>query len=144
MPYLFTFREILNLAKEFGRSLPGKHLIPRYFNIDRYARQKYGLISMCILPFDTNTKEVLKCSLLGLIGFSAKDHRNNSVTLTIVLMSLFVITDQSRGTFIISVKKKIKSFSVEEDISWIFRVSSLTEWNFDSSCVKIRQIAKTE
>ena len=52
MPYLFTFREILNLAKEFGRSLPGKHLIPRYFNIDRYARQKYGLISMCILSFE--------------------------------------------------------------------------------------------
>ena len=58
MPYLFTFREILNLAKEFGRSLPGKHLIPRYFNIDRYARQKYGLISMCILSFDTNTTVV--------------------------------------------------------------------------------------
>ena len=55
MPYLFMFREILNLTKEFGRSLPGKHLIPRYFNIDRYARQKYGLISMCILSFDTNT-----------------------------------------------------------------------------------------
>ena len=55
MPYLFTFREILNLAKEFGRSLPRKHLIPRYFNIDRYARQKYGLISMCILSFDTST-----------------------------------------------------------------------------------------
>ena len=54
-PYLFTFREILNLAKEFGRSLPGKHLIPRYFNIDRYERQKYGLISMCILSFDTST-----------------------------------------------------------------------------------------
>ena len=49
---MFTFREILNLAKEFGRSLPGKHLIPRYFNIDRYERQKYGLISMCILSFD--------------------------------------------------------------------------------------------
>ena len=56
MSYLFTFREILNLAKEFGRSLPRKHLIPRYFNIDRYARQKYGLISMCILSFDTNTR----------------------------------------------------------------------------------------
>ena len=56
MPYLFTFREILNLAKEFGRSLPGKHLILRYFNIDQYARQKYGLISMCILSFDTNTR----------------------------------------------------------------------------------------
>ena len=55
MPYLFTFREILNLAIEFGRSLPRKHLIPRYFNIDRYARQKYGLISMCILSFDTST-----------------------------------------------------------------------------------------
>ena len=52
---MFTFREILNLAKEFGRSLPGKHLIPRYFNIDRYERQKYGLISMCILSFDTST-----------------------------------------------------------------------------------------
>ena len=55
MPYLFTFREILNLAIEFGRSLSRKHLIPRYFNIDRYARQKYGLISMCILSFDTST-----------------------------------------------------------------------------------------
>ena len=41
--------------KEFGRSLPGKHLIPRYFNIDQYERQKYGLISMCILSFDTST-----------------------------------------------------------------------------------------
>ena len=27
----------------------------RYFNIDRYKRQKYGLISMHILLFDTNT-----------------------------------------------------------------------------------------
>ena len=66
MPYLFTFWEILNLTKEFVRSLPGKHVIPQYFNIDRYARQKYGLISMCILSFDTNTsmnenKDLLSC-----------------------------------------------------------------------------------
>ena len=27
----------------------------RYFNIDRYERQKYGLISIYILLFDTNT-----------------------------------------------------------------------------------------
>ena len=27
----------------------------RYFNIDRYRRQKYGLISIHILVFDTNT-----------------------------------------------------------------------------------------
>ena len=29
--------------------------MPQYFNIDRYRRQKYGLISICILLFDTNT-----------------------------------------------------------------------------------------
>ena len=62
MPYLFTFREILNLAIEFGRPLPRKHLIPRYFNIDRYARQKYGLISMCILSFNTSTTNYVSIS----------------------------------------------------------------------------------
>ena len=49
------FGNLLNLAKESGRSPPGKHLMPRYFNIDRYGRQKYGLISIYIFVFDTNT-----------------------------------------------------------------------------------------
>ena len=74
-PYLFMFREILNLAKEFGRSPKGKHLMHRYFNIDRYGRQKYGLISICILLFDTNTsifngsRKIKHSSLYGLHNY---------------------------------------------------------------------------
>ena len=29
--------------------------MPRYFNIDRYGKQNYGLISIYIFVFDTNT-----------------------------------------------------------------------------------------
>ena len=57
MPYLFTFREILNLAKR--KSLEG---LPKEsiscpdisISIDTEGK-KYGLISICILLFDTNT-----------------------------------------------------------------------------------------
>ena len=31
--------------------------MPRYFNIDRYGRQKFGLISIYIFVFDTNTTQ---------------------------------------------------------------------------------------
>ena len=49
------FRILLKLVIEFGRSHTGKHLMPRYFNIDRYRNSKYGLISIYIFVFDTNT-----------------------------------------------------------------------------------------
>ena len=37
----------------------------RYFNIDRYRKQKYGLISIYILLFDTNTTNYVILTPLG-------------------------------------------------------------------------------
>ena len=47
------FGKQLKLKKEDG--LTQKTSMTQYFNIDRYERQKYGLISKYIILFDTNT-----------------------------------------------------------------------------------------